>query len=42
VSNNGGVILNGDVLEYGIQVINAVTNEVIDSFVITDTADLGG
>jgi hypothetical protein len=32
---------NGDILEFGISIINAETNQIIDTFLITDTADVG-
>ena len=39
-SDHGAFTAEGDQLSFGIAVINAVTNETIDSFTITDTVPL--
>jgi hypothetical protein len=40
-ANHFGGAANGDILEFGISIINAETNQTIDTFLITDTADVG-
>jgi hypothetical protein len=40
-ANHFGGASNGDILEFGISIINAETNQTIDTFLITDTADVG-